>query len=137
MNAKPKVKAVGAAVKALRAQYLELLAELALELRPGFEAGTYGAKTDGPYEALVEAVKAAIPQDETVATALLSVSPNRDRALYGPCCVESWPVALAEAVEVDLCVVAEARGWTKWKAADFFSDSGVQPVPVKLPRRAA
>lgn len=126
-----------AALSALRTEYYRFLAGVAEEFRPAFEAGTLGAKTDGPYEALMKAVKAAIPQDGAVAAALLSASPNRDRSLYGPCCVESWSGALAEAVEVDLCVIAEARGWTKWKAADFFSDSGVRSVPVKVPRRAA
>lgn len=145
-------KTAASALATLRAEYLRQLAALALELRPGFELGAFGADVEAdlprsarrpdrptPADRLNAAIRERLADDDAVAVMVRSASPNRWQALDGDWNTDQ--IAIVETVAIDLCVIAEAQGWTRPKVRETWrtpgSPSPVQPVPVRLPGKAA
>jgi hypothetical protein len=146
MKTGPKMEANGtitAALAILRAEYLSQLGELAEKLRPGFEAGLYGAEIDlkgsdgeNPHSRLIAAVEASLGKDENLARAVVCGSPNHVQSFNHEAQPGNWRQAASDVIVADLCILAESSGWTKWKTKGFLP-SFLPRVPVVLPRRAA
>jgi hypothetical protein len=135
-------KAVTGALATLRAEYFRQLTDLAVELRPGFEFGGLSAEVErlgkdeaSPQERLSAALRERVSKDKATIAMVREASPNNWQALDS-----DWNdqyTAAIETIALDLCVIAEAEGWTKPCAAETWESETVRRVPVRLSRRAA
>jgi hypothetical protein len=136
-------KAITTALATLRSEYFRQLTDLAINLRPGFEFGGFGAEvwgSDSPAQRLSAAIRARFPNNANVIAMVRESSPNNWQALD-----EAWAtdyIGAIETIAIDLCVIAEAQRWMKkgqtvatWTVKG--KKTPVQPVPVRIPRLAA